>query len=255
MAAAGSGARAGSGAGRATLELLRFDLVQRVAHWANATLFGILVLTAIPLSFGGVERLVGRHVLLADLHLWTGVALPVPVLVALAGPWGVRFRRDVRRFNRWTDEELRWLWSLGRRGRAVDKFNPGQKLNAVFVGGAVVVLLGTGIVMRWFGLFPVDWRTGATFVHQVLAWVVTGVIVGHVVMAVTHPVALRSMLLGRVPISWARRHAPAWLAEEQAGSGPATTGRTGWPPRRSGRPPRRSPTAASPPPRPARPAR
>ena len=237
------------------VRLVRFDGVQRAAHWATATLFAVVVLTAIPLTFGAVERVVGRHVLLAAVHLWAGVALPLPFLVALAGPWGRHLRRDVRRFNRWTDDELRWLWSLGRRGRAPDKFNPGQKLNAVFVGGAIAVLLGTGVVMRWFGLFPVDWRTGATFVHQVLAWAMVVVVAGHVVMALTHPTAMRSMLLGWVPGPWARRHAPAWADEEPALPAGATAGRTGMPPRRSGPTPRRSPTAASLPRRRARPPR
>jgi len=37
-----------------------------------------------------------------------------------------------------------------------------------------------------------------------------------VLLAVTHPASLRSMILGRVPESWAQRHAPRWLEEERA---------------------------------------
>jgi formate dehydrogenase subunit gamma len=61
--------------------------------------------------------------------------------------------------------------------------------------------------------FPLSWRTGATFVHD---WVFLGlgvVIVGHILFALNDPVALRSMLRGWVPESWARRHAPRWLDE------------------------------------------
>jgi formate dehydrogenase subunit gamma len=124
-------------------------------------------------------------------------------------------RRDVRRFNRWNRGEARWLWTFGREDRwARDKFNPGQKLNAIFIGGAIVVMLATGSVMKWFRPFPVSWRTGATFVHEVLAWLVFVVVVGHILMAVTHRQALRSMVTGWVSTAWARVHAPDWAAEE-----------------------------------------
>lgn len=196
------------------VELLRFDVVQRAAHWANALLFGMLVLTALPLYFSSVERLVGRHVLIAQVHVWCGVAWPVPLLVSLVGPWGTRMRRDLRRINRWRPAEVRWLQTFGRAGEARDKFNPGQKLNAIFVGGTIAVTLGTGCVLEWFGLFPVSWRSGATFVHEVLAFAIVIVVAGHIVMAFTHPEALRSMLDGRVSRSWAARKAPDWLAEE-----------------------------------------
>jgi formate dehydrogenase subunit gamma len=197
-----------------SLRLLRFDRVQRAAHWANAALFGVLVLTALPLYFPSVERIVGRHVLVETVHVWTGIAWPVPLLVSLVGPWGTRMRRDVRRFNRWTRGELEWLWRFGFVHLEKDKFNPGQKLNAVFVGGAMVVFLASGVVMKWFGLFPVGWRTGATFVHEVLAFVVVAVVIGHIVMALTHREAFRSMVRGWVSVGWAQRHAQRWAREE-----------------------------------------
>ncbi len=200
--------------------LLRFDRVQRAAHWANAALFAVLILTALPLYFPSVEDLVGRHVLVEEVHVWAGVSLPVPVVLSLLGPWGARMRCDVHRFNHWTRAELSWLWRLGAEPRLEkDKFNPGQKLNAVFVGGSIVLLFGTGVVMKWFGLFPVGWRTGATFVHEVLSFLVVLVVIGHIVMAVTHREALASMLRGWVSVAWARRHAPRWLREELDSTG------------------------------------
>ncbi|MGH9088530.1 MAG: cytochrome b/b6 domain-containing protein [Acidimicrobiales bacterium] len=217
-------ARSGPPAAAATLRLLRFDRVQRAAHWATALLFGILIVTALPLYFASIERLVGRHVLLAQVHLWAGVALPVPLLAAVAGPWGARLRRDLRRANRWQQDELHWLWTFGRAGRDGDKLNPGQKLNTIFVGGAIVVMLGTGCILEWFGLFPVSWRTGATFVHEVLALAVVVVVVGHIALALSHPDSLRSMVRGWVGRGWAERHAPWWLAEEDAADRAANEG-------------------------------
>lgn len=197
--------------------ILRFDRVQRAAHWANALLFGILMLTALPLYFPSLSDVVGRRALVADIHVWSGVVLPIPILISLLGPWGAQMRRDVRRINVWTSDEVRWLRQLGRNApRVVDKFNPGQKLNAIFVGGSILVMLSTGFVLKWFGFFPVSWRTGATFVHDVLALAIFAVVIGHVLFAVTHPESMRSMLKGWVSEAWAARNAPGWLKESKA---------------------------------------
>jgi formate dehydrogenase subunit gamma len=210
----------GGGPADGMRRILRFDRVERAAHWANALLFAILMATALPLYFVQVESLVGRRELIAQIHTWSGVALPVPLIVSLAGPWGARLRRDVQRFNLWTTEEIHWLRSLGRQGLShPDKFNPGQKANALFTAGAIVVMLGSGSILKWFRFFPLDWRTGATLVHDVLATAVFLVVFGHVLFALTHPASLRSMFTGWVTEAWARRHAPDWLAEETETSG------------------------------------
>jgi formate dehydrogenase subunit gamma len=200
--------------------ILRFDRVERAAHWATALLFAILMATALPLYFVQVNQFVGRRVLVENIHTWSGVALPIPLIISLAGPWGGRLRHDVRRCNLWTASEVRWLRSLGRRSVSrPDKFNPGQKLNALFIAGAIVVMLGTGSILKWYRFFPLDWRTGATFVHDVLALAIFIVVIGHIVFALTHRQALRSMLTGWVTESWARTHASGWLEQEDVASG------------------------------------
>jgi formate dehydrogenase subunit gamma len=196
--------------------IIRFDRVQRAAHWANALLFGILMVTALALYFPSVAVLIGRRALVAEIHLWTGVALPVPIFVSVVGPWGRQMRRDLRRINVWTRDELAWLRALGYRApKVIDKFNPGQKLNAIFIGASIVVMLATGAILKWFRFFPVSWRTGATFVHDVLALAIFAVVFGHILFAVTHRGSLRSMFKGWVTESWAARHAPGWLQEKK----------------------------------------
>jgi formate dehydrogenase subunit gamma len=197
--------------------ILRFDGVQRAAHWANALLFGILMLTALPLYFPSLSAVVGRRELVATIHVWSGVVLPVPILISLLGPWGARMRRDLRRINVWTGDEVKWLRSLGRNApRVVDKFNPGQKLNAIFVGGSILVMLASGFILKWFRFFPVSWRTGATFVHDVLAFAIFAVVIGHILFALTHRESMRSMIKGWVTEAWAARNAPGWLREVKA---------------------------------------
>ncbi len=195
--------------------ILRFDRVQRAAHWTNALLFGILMLTALVLYFPPLSGFVGRRAVVVDIHVWTGLSLPIPLLISVVGPWGTRMRRDLGRVNRWTRDEITWLKALGRRApQVVDKFNPGQKLNAIFVGGAIVVMLATGFVLKWFQFFPVSWRVGATFVHDLLALAIFIAVIGHIILAIAHPEAMRSMFNGWVSKGWAARHAPAWLREE-----------------------------------------
>jgi formate dehydrogenase subunit gamma len=200
--------------------ILRFDGAQRAAHWANALLFGILMLTALPLYFGSLSDVVGRRALVATIHVWSGVVLPVPIVISLLGPWGSRMRRDLRRINVWTKDEVLWLRLLGGSNapKVVDKFNPGQKLNAIFIGGSIVVMLATGFILKWFRFFPVNWRTGATFVHDVLAFAIFAVVIGHILFAVAHRDAMRSMIKGWVSESWAARNAPGWLREEKSKS-------------------------------------
>ena len=198
-----------------SLRVLRFDRVQRGAHWANALLFFSLMVTAIPLYFGSFFGIVLPRHLIEMIHLWSGLALPLPIIISVIGPWGKAMRRDVRRINYWTREEIRWMRTLGRSRLEADKFNPGQKLNAIFMGASILVMLVTGAILQWFRFFSVSWRSGATFVHDLFAYAIFFVVVGHIVMALTHRDTLRSIFKGSVSRSWAERHAARWLREEQ----------------------------------------
>src|ERR1700690_3937920 len=97
-----------------TRRLLRFDRVQRVAHWATALLFFTLIFTAIPLYFGSFFGVVMPRHVIEMVHLWSGLAVPFPIIVSVLGPWGRAMRVDVRRFNHWTRQEIRWMRTLGR---------------------------------------------------------------------------------------------------------------------------------------------
>jgi formate dehydrogenase subunit gamma len=195
--------------------LMRFDRVQRVAHWANAVLFGALMLTAIPLYFGSFFGVVLPRHLMEQIHLWSGLALPLPIVISLLGPWGRQMRRDVRRANAWTHQEARWLQTLGRSPLEADKFNPGQKLNAIFIGAMIVVMLVTGSMLQWFRFFSVSLRQGATFVHDLFAFAIFAVVIGHIIMAITHRDSLRSIFTGWVSEQWAATHASRWLKESR----------------------------------------
>jgi formate dehydrogenase subunit gamma len=202
--------------------VVRFDRVERTVHWLNAFLFLILIVTGAALYFTPLIALVGRRRLIEQVHLYAGLSLPLPLLLGLAGSWGRTLRRDVSRINRWTEADLEWIHGLvdtasGRRRTAprprLGKFNPGQKLNAAFVAGGGLVMLGTGALLHWYVPFPLAWRAGATFVHNWVAAAFVLVIVGHITLAIADREALQAMFGGRVSRAWAARHAPAWLEE------------------------------------------
>ena len=172
-------------AARDDARLNRFDLGERVLHWVNASLFAIMMSTATALYVGQVSAVVGRRELVKTIHVWTGLLLPVPiVLTYVLRRWGRGFRSDVRRLNRWSTDDRRWLRSRGRDPFVVrGKFNAGQKLNAAFTAGAILLMLATGSIMRWPQSFPLYLRTGATFVHDWVYVILIFTITGHVYMA------------------------------------------------------------------------
>ena len=194
----------------------RFDRTERWLHWATATLVGVLVTSGAVLYWGELSSIFGRRTLFKEIHVIAGLCLPIPFLLALPGRRGRGLRRDLGVLNRFSADDIRWLRSRGADPTVrLGKFNPGQKLNAAFVAAALVTLLATGLVLRFFSPFPLAWRTGATFVHDWTALALGLVIIGHIWLAMSDPDALRGMVSGSVPASWARKHRPRWYQDEQ----------------------------------------
>ncbi|MEV0928905.1 cytochrome b/b6 domain-containing protein [Streptomyces spongiicola] len=205
----------------------RFGRAERLVHRATAVLMLLCVATAACLYVPALAGLVGRRHLVVTLHQWSGLLLPVPFLLGLASR---PFRKDLRRLNRFGQHDRRWLRAALRRRhgpgeRPAGKFNAGQKLYAAWIAGAVLVMLGTGLLMWFTGLAPLVWRNGATFVHDWLALAIGVVLIGHIRMAFADPEARRGMRHGTVERSWARREHPLWDPDRD-GQG-ATGGRTG----------------------------
>ncbi|MFD9216908.1 cytochrome b/b6 domain-containing protein [Streptomyces sp. NPDC087659] len=190
----------------------RFGPAERLVHRATAALMLLCVATAACLYVPGLAELVGRRGLVVTLHEWSGLLLPVPFLLGLASR---AFRRDLRRLNRFGPHDRTWLRAALRRRhgpgqRPAGKFNAGQKLYAAWIAGAVLVMLGTGLLMWFTRLAPLVWRNGATFVHDWLALTIGVVLAGHIAKALADPEARRGMRTGSVERPWARREHPLW---------------------------------------------
>jgi formate dehydrogenase subunit gamma len=205
----------------------------------------VMLATAAILYFAPLAVLVGRRHLVELVHVYTGFALPVPLIAGWVS--SKAFRRDTSELNRFSPRDWEWLRARDRRsGRIpVGKFNAGQKLNGAFTVGSILVMLGSGIIMYFTHLLPIQFRTGATFVHDWAAFAIGLVIAGHLWFAAKDPQARAGMRNGLVREDWARREHGAWVkallattrssARSSPGPGAATsatratraTGRTG----------------------------
>jgi formate dehydrogenase subunit gamma len=193
-------------------DVSRFARAERMVHRTTAILMVVCMLTAAVLYNGQLAVWVGRRRWVELVHVYAGFALPVPVLLGLAS---AAYRADLRRLNRFTGADWRWLRSRNRRDGSfrVGKFNAGQKTNAALSGGAILVLLGTGILMFFPDLARLTWRTGATFVHDWFALALGLLVLGHLFFAMGDPEARRGMRTGRVTAAWAREQHRAWADE------------------------------------------
>lgn len=194
----------------------RFSGAERWVHRTTAWLMLVCVATAACLYVPQLAELVGRRHLVVTVHQWSGLLIPVPLLAGLVSR---ALRADLSRLNRFGPHDRVWLRAVRHRdhrpgSRPAGKFNAGQKLYAAWIAGAVLVMIGTGVLMWFTGLAPLMWRTGATFVHDWLALAIGIVLAGHMAMALADPEARRGMRTGSVERHWARTEHPLW--EESA---------------------------------------
>ncbi|GGN91206.1 formate dehydrogenase subunit gamma [Streptomyces albiflavescens] len=196
----------------------RFSTAERIVHRATGYLMLLCLVSAACLYLAPLAQLVGRRHLMVTVHEWSGISLPLPSLLGL---FSSAFRADLRRLNRFAVYDRQWLRAVRRRrtspeARPAGKFNAGQKLYAGWIAGAVPVMMFTGLLMWFMGLLPFISRTSAIFVHDVLAWAITIVLLGHMRRAFEDPEARLGMRTGYVSRSWAQRHHSRWLGEGHA---------------------------------------
>jgi formate dehydrogenase subunit gamma len=203
--------------------LRRFAKIELWTHRLIAIDTTLLIVTAAFLYIPDLSALVGNRYFFKLSHVILGFALPIPIIVAFCFR---AFRLDVRRLNRFTKVDWQWLRSRNRRssGLAIGKFNAGQKLNSAFQFGSIIIMFVTGAMLWFNGFFTIDIRTGATFVHDWLALLLTVVVIGHVYMAMRDPYARQGLRTGFVPREWAEREHRGWahaMSGEESRTPPA----------------------------------
>ena len=220
----------------ATGSLPRHRAGVRLLHWFNAVSWLLLVATGTGLMsaasfalFGAAlprtaARLLGGTTHLLRFHvlwglLWAAVIVPM-FLLFKKGP------REVLAEVRLTRDDVTWLFTkplamAGFRKQPLppqDKYNAGQKLFAILVLLATILVIASGLVMA-FHLGSADVVAGAIVVHELaIALVLLGAAI-HVTMAAViaeERPALRSMITGRIDYLHAKHHSPKWVAELDA---------------------------------------
>ena len=216
-------------------EVVHFGATERAFHWAFAIPFLGLLLSGLPLRFAilrswidGYSPQIGLR-----LHLVSGAAwILAPVFVVAVGD-----RRAlalaasdlfaiVKNELLWLRQPPWWLAGLPCEMGCVGRFNAGQKLNALFVALASLLLVITGTILWMAWQWPGFASTGepalrafivwSRWLHYLLTLLILAPLFGHILLATIHPrtkESLRGMLFGTVDADWARAHHPKWYAE------------------------------------------
>ncbi len=212
----------------------RFAPSTRVLHWLVAIPVLILMLTGLTNFWPEAKTLhLGGARIFAWLHVLLGLGFAVALLPSLLAIFSRRAaRRDARELLLVHLDDYLWLQhralrAAGLRSIAprVGKFNAGQKVNAALSTTAIIVLIGTGVVLGvnfWNkDVFDVDLVAAVFRWHTVLSLLLLPLIVGHLYMAALNPEtreSLRGMTSGRVRRAWAERHHDAWAERAREAS-------------------------------------
>jgi formate dehydrogenase subunit gamma len=168
------------------LAVRRFTRAERLVHQTTLVLMAICLATAAAIYFGPIAAVIGRRHVVATVHQWSGILLPAPFLIGLISR---ALRLDVRRLNRFTRTDARWLLGALRRVPHRDhvsgKFNAGQKVFASWLAGAIAVMVITGLLLWFkFSLSGIP-RAGVIAVHDLLAAAIAVALAGHAYKAFT----------------------------------------------------------------------
>lgn len=210
--------------------IARFSGAERTLHWLLAITFFLMLGSGLALFVPELATLVARPTAKA-WHINSALALAAGVLALFAAHWS-RLRATMHEMDRFDRDDARWLfgWSRFRRREAAPpqgRFNAGQKLNSALVGGLMVVLFVTGVLL-WLGERDTRYRfSGTVIVHDWATWLLVVLVVAHLYLALVHRStrhALRGMVVGDVDRDWARRHHEKWVeASEREGPGASTS--------------------------------
>lgn len=203
--------------------LLRFSSTERAVHWTYAVCFLALLATGLIMYLPVLSALVPSRLILRQVHLAAAFFIvTVPTLIGLFGDRH-SVAVDAQAVDRWDADDRAWV-ADGFAGRPSEagRFNAGQKANAAFTVGSLLVFVGTGIIMTLniFTRILPDWLVGnASLIHDSLTWVALFAWLGHVFLAGIYPPtreSLRGMVTGFVRSEWAAHHHPRWWDDQMA---------------------------------------
>ena len=211
-------------------KILRFNTVERFAHWTLASTFIILALSGLNLIIGKtvILPLLGEGAF-GTLSAWGKIAhnyLAWPFMVALVMVLLLWVVHNIP--NRLDVEWLKQGGGLVKKGvhPPAKKFNAGQKIIfwAVIAGGAALSYTGVMLLFPAVAGTPADWQFFQT-IHALTAAVLSAIIIAHIYIgSVGMEGAFDAMGTGEVDENWAKEHHSLWVEEVKGAK--ASEGRT-----------------------------
>lgn len=214
-------------AGESGIRILRFNALERLAHWMTATAFIILAITGLNFIFG--KRLLMPLIGPDAFSSWTIWAKYAHDFTAWAFMLGVLFMLVVWVWDNLPDRyDLNWLKVAGgffdksnKTHPPAGRFNTGQKLIfwAVVLGGISLSVSGIFLLFP-FSFADVNGMQMAQYVHAVVGVIMVAVIIGHIYIGTLGMEgAYDAMGSGTVDLNWAKEHHSAWVEKQQAKAG------------------------------------
>jgi formate dehydrogenase subunit gamma len=193
----------------------RFSTRERVLHWIVSAGFFTLLLTGLGLYsrlFNGYFNMFGGGQNAILIHKIAGLVFFFSSLYMY-----LNHRKDVSSFDA---DDKRWINQSGgylTRDAShfnTGKYNPGQKLFAIFIAAATLTLGVTGMFIWSPTAFPRVLVQLSLMLHGLMFVGAVMFMVVHVYLAtIGNPGTVEAMLYGHVRKRWAKNHHPKWYKE------------------------------------------
>jgi formate dehydrogenase subunit gamma len=199
---------------REPVELVRYNMFERILHWVVGFTFVALLLSGLALAFPRLywlSALFGGGQTMRAAHPWFGVVFTAGmVLMLLVWGRGMLLDRTDRQWFRRIREYVRDGHSVVDNGR----WNGGQKAYFWAALLLAIVLLVTGIPLWFPSVAGSGIRQLSRLVHLVAFLLFVGGFVTHVLLSFLFVGTMDGMISGRVSRAWAAWHHPRWFREK-----------------------------------------
>ena len=211
---------------RANVRILRFNAIERLAHWLTATAFIVLAITGLNFVFG--KRLLMPLIGADAFGTWSQWAKYAHDFFSWAFMLGVLVILVVWVWDNLPDRyDANWLKQGGgmfdksnHTHPPAGRFNTGQKLIfwAVILGGAALSVTGIFLLFP-FAFTDVNGMQLAQTIHAIVAALMVAIMLAHIYIGTLGMEgAFEAMESGTVDLNWAKEHHSAWV-ERQSGAG------------------------------------
>lgn len=195
-------------------ELARYNLFERLVHWAVAVTFVALLLSGLALAYPRLwwlSALFGGGQTMRAAHPWIGLVFTTGLIVML-GLWARGMLLD--RTDRAWFRRIRQYARDGHTGLDIGRWNGGQK--AYFWVSLLfgLVLLVTGLPLWFPSIAGPGIRQWSRLIHNAAFLIMVGGFIIHVLLsAFLFSGTMAGMTSGRVSRAWAAWHHPRWFRE------------------------------------------